>query len=303
MACWDPLPPHPPVEQLPPRPTGKGTFPSELSSYREAIERSKLDYISIKPQRASGTSPWSSKFRGTPYWPKGSAYPLDPEGRPLILLAQLNFAEMPALAGYPSKGILQFFVSGLDSPDQVWGAVLYDEKPFNAEHYFASLQDQSFFRVLYHDNPIMDASQLVTPPAPDYDYVLPIMDEARLAFEKKSEYVLIDDYRFEQVFGKNAYEFFSTFSPREEDVANRYIDFAHEWVPAKIGGYASFIQGDPRGVRPGEDWLLLLEIQSIDSSEGVEIMWGDAGVGGLFIRRTDLAKRDFSEVAYYWDNH
>jgi uncharacterized protein YwqG len=32
-------------------------------------------------------------------------------------------------------------------------------------------------------------------------------------------------------------------------------------------------------------------------------MWGDSGTGTFFIRRADLKKRDFSKVAYYWDNH
>jgi uncharacterized protein YwqG len=306
VGCSEPSPPESSsvsAFQMLSRPTGKGAFPPELSSFRDAVEKSKLNYISIKAERAIGTPPWTSKFRGQPYLPKGSAYPRDPAGRPLILLVQLNFAEMPPLEGYPSTGILQLFVSGLLSTEQVWGLVQYKEEPFNAERYFASLQDQRFFRVLYHSHPTMDSSKLDSPPAPGYDYVLPIMDEARLTFTKKSEYVSPYDYKFEKVFGKKASNFFSAFGHKEEEIGNRYIDFAHEWAPAKIGGYASFMQGDPRELKPNEDWLLLLEIQSVDASEGVEVMWGDAGVGGLFIRRSDLAKRDFSKVAYYWDNH
>ena len=41
------------------------------------------------------------------------------EGRPLKLLAQLNFEKLPHLEGFPKKGILQFF-AGCDD-DDVYG--------------------------------------------------------------------------------------------------------------------------------------------------------------------------------------
>ncbi|MDN5490601.1 MAG: DUF1963 domain-containing protein, partial [Acinetobacter sp.] len=36
-------------------------------------------------------------------------------------------------------------------------------------------------------------------------------------------------------------------------------------------------------------------------AEGIEIMWGDSGVGNFFIHPDDLEKRDFSKVVYNWD--
>lgn len=73
---------------------------------------------------------------------------------------------------------------------------------------------------------------------------------------------------------------------------------------AKIGGYGRFVQRDPReGAPEGEDWLVLLNIRSASLEEGADILWGDAGTGSFPIRREDLARRDFSNVAYYWDNH
>lgn len=267
------------------------------------MERSKLPYVRISAKKAAHTPPWASKYRGAPYWLIDKPFPMDSRGEPLILLVQINFAEVPKLESYPAHGILQLFVSGEESKEHIWGSAIYDRQPFDPKQWFASLQDQRFFRVVYHPEPTSDIAKLRSPPKPGYQYVLPIMEEARLSFDHRTEYVLPEDYRFKNVFGKPAYDFFSTFGHKEEDVANRYIDFAHEWVPAKIGGYASFVQRDPREAATTSDWQLLLEMQSVGTPEEVEVMWGDVGVGGLFIRTVDLANRDFSKVAYYWDNH
>lgn len=55
--------------------------------------------------------PWSSKVGGHPYLVDPSEHPLDSIGNPLAFVAQLNFADLPLLPGYPAEGLLQFFVS------------------------------------------------------------------------------------------------------------------------------------------------------------------------------------------------
>ncbi|MDR3360250.1 MAG: DUF1963 domain-containing protein, partial [Bifidobacteriaceae bacterium] len=76
-----------------------------------------------------------SKLGGQPYLPPGVAWPTgagNPD-RPLFLLAQLNLGELPALAGLPSSGLLQFFIAagethGMDLRNLAAGsghAVLY----------------------------------------------------------------------------------------------------------------------------------------------------------------------------------
>ena len=47
-----------------------------------------------------------SQLGGQPCWPKGIAYPLDREGHPLMLLAQISFAETPRLAPIHDAGLL-----------------------------------------------------------------------------------------------------------------------------------------------------------------------------------------------------
>ena len=69
----------------------------------------------------------------------------------------------------------------------------------------------------------------------------------------------------------------------------------------QIGGYPDFTQNDPREEHDElKDYILLFQLQS-EWEDGIEIIWGDLGVGGFFIHPDDLAKLDFSKVAYSWD--
>lgn len=56
--------------------------------------------------------PWESKVGGLPYLVAAADHPLDESGDPLVFIAQLNFGELPELLGFPTQGLLQFFISG-----------------------------------------------------------------------------------------------------------------------------------------------------------------------------------------------
>jgi uncharacterized protein YwqG len=280
----------------------RNELPRELEEYRPRIEASKLDYIKVIARASQGTKPWESKFLGTPYRLKGEPWPQGKDGSPLVLLAQINFAEMPALAGYPESGLLQFFIAGVDD---IFGMGHYQApagQPFDGAAYFESLLDQANFRVKFHPTVAADTAKLdVTAPAMG-EVFLPVINEARLSFDTDAEYVQIWDYRFASIFGRTPDDLLERFGARATDVANGYIKFSTRQAQAKIGGYGSFVQEDPRVHRQTEDWLILLEIRS-SGEHGVDILWGDAGIGVFMIRREDLRRRDFSRVAYYWDNH
>lgn len=57
-----------------------------------------------------------SHLGGVPYVPHNKKIPADEDGNQLWLCAQINFAQMPRLEGFPEEGILQIFLSdmGLD---------------------------------------------------------------------------------------------------------------------------------------------------------------------------------------------
>lgn len=97
-------------------------------------EKTKVDAIRISLDRKKKPTLTSSKIGGIPYWKNIEDYPITEEGEDLILLAQINFAELPENKVFPSTGILQFFIC----PNNLYG--LDFECPDN----------QDKFRVVYH---------------------------------------------------------------------------------------------------------------------------------------------------------
>lgn len=272
-------------------------------------------YLPLKPMRAASTTVFDSKLGGVPYFPKGMEYPsvLEGEfaGKPLKLLAQLNFAELPHLEGFPEKGILQFF-AGCDG-DDVYGVDFND--------YFA----QNGFRVIYHENIIEDTGKLMSvedlPSLGSGGEDLPFTGEFLLrAGETCFRGIAPSDFRFDSAVAESFNELFGG------DVAGMWVDcdgkkgifqvdealyHAIDEVRSAygtgIGGFPYFTQQDIRSrderYRACDTVLFQLDSEfgeGIDSWKD-EIMWGDSGVGNFFISAGNLAKRDFSKVLYTWD--
>ena len=86
-------------------------LPVGLEKFRSKLEATVKPYIDIQTQFTRETTLWQSKFAGFPYLPKGFEYPVTPEGEHLHLLAQINFDEAPSLEGFPTTGILQFYIA------------------------------------------------------------------------------------------------------------------------------------------------------------------------------------------------
>ena len=79
-----------------------------------------MDTVRIKPAPADSSLPFekhvcSSRFGGLPYWTRGEEYPKAQDGANLYLLAQINFSEVPNLADYPNRGLLQIFIKADDT--------------------------------------------------------------------------------------------------------------------------------------------------------------------------------------------
>jgi len=248
-------------------------LPEFLGEFRAPLERYKLDYVKIlaTPMPAGKSLPLlQSKFLGQPYLPVGTPYPRDEKGQPMLLLAQLNFAEIPALAGFPTAGILQFFISPTE-----W---------YDAEDY----------RVLYH-------AATDAPPQTDFSFLTsdlyeesPILAEHRLAFSLATEYGGAGDCRFDMHFGdKDYYEYENTLPKAQQEELDTYCNNSGH----RLGGYAYFTQGDPRenGLELQDD-VQLLQIDMDD-----KIMFGDSGLGHLFINPAALAEKQFDQAYFYWD--
>ncbi|MFN0213747.1 MAG: YwqG family protein [Saprospiraceae bacterium] len=255
-------------------------LPPPLEPFRPQLLQTRQAFVRVTSQKSSKTKPWESKVGGMPYMPKNLDWPRNTEGAPLFFLAQINFAETPSLAPFPSKGVLQFFIHD----DDLYGMDF--DKPENQDN----------FRVLFHPEVLEDESVLqsklptdtwdesLLPHHPDESYPL--------TFGLAEEVAPITDYQFYQHFGN---DFFRQFGEKEWDLMSE-LEKSVRAQGHKIGGYAYFTQDDPR--RPEDPMLLLLQL---DSDEGMDLMWGDMGVGHFFIREKDLANGDFSRVLYDWD--
>ena len=212
---------------------------------------------------------------------------------PLRFLAQVNFSEMPPLEGFPTKGILQFYIAG----ENVHG--LNFENP----------EEQKGFRVIYHEVVVEDESALLAVLPTDgveYPDGFPVDSELKLNFEKSSMPMGGGDYRFDKLLldaynEANPDARVSSLDRAPEDDLDKVYDQL-DMGGHRIGGYPFFTQLDPREYHQElkENSILLFQLDS-EETDDYKIMWGDSGVCNFFIRPENLAKRDFSRVLYHWD--
>ncbi|WP_166869898.1 YwqG family protein [Massilia mucilaginosa] len=289
----------PAQQKLPP--VVHGQLPPELARYAEAIHRSRLPYIHVALHKPDKLAPWNSSLGGAAYLPKGQQYPAGPDGVPLTLLAQFNFAEMPALEGYPTRGMLQFYISGSESKGHFYGASSESTKPYNAEREFLSLARQRWFRVVYHPTVVQDRKKLQPTTVIASDN-LPMEGSSALSFDVRTEPVSVQDYRFARILGQPPWELFKQFGAKQDAVSDNYETFSQKYTIAKLGGYSNPTQTDVRTAQPDGDWIVLFELQGGGVKGGFYSEWGDSGMAVFYIRRKDLARRDFSNVVYSWDN-
>ena len=251
-------------------------LPPEWEEFRGRIEATIKPYVKVTARVEEDTSLWQSKFGGRPYLPKDIPYPRGSSGRPLFLLAQINFAQIPRLEPFPQEGILQFYVADND----LFGANFDDETV------------QEGFRILFFPQVIEDEGKLVT----DFRFLperiyFPVFKPSSLTFVRRYAPISGQDYRFEAaVFGQDI-----PWQGELWEFQEQYYRL-FEARGDKIGGYPAFVQDDPRTIKKYKDEgydVLLLQM--------VSDQWGDAGVANFFIREEELRKRDFSRVMYNWD--
>ncbi|AZI41705.1 DUF1963 domain-containing protein [Deinococcus psychrotolerans] len=261
-------------------------LPKLLEPHREAIEATLHPVIELTLSEESLVA-WDSKVGGVPYRLQGEAWPLDPAGLPLAFLAQINFAQLPALEGFPNAGIVQFFIGTND---------LMGFRFKNID------QPQDTYRVLYFEQVIHDESQL--------DLSLPIWPDDRERHSPLEENLAlkISGVKGEMLMTPRDRLFESTVridfldeadSPDDDLQLGEYLEEKYNEISPsghQLGGYPMFTQEDPR--TPEHAHILLFQL---DSDWDHNIMWGDMGIGNFFIHPNDLAKRDFSRVFYNWD--
>ena len=243
-------------------------------------------------------------------------YPKTPDGNYLYLLAQINFAEVPDLEGFPDKGILQFYIakeydyelgliygSKIDDPSNQWGfRVMYFPKPDLLTEELVT--DFSFLPNLWQDNQNYDLPFFVLP-----SYTPHWEDCFILNFQKKYAPISICHPKFQEIVGSDVWEIMQD----DFDLQDEYLE--QFCTGHKIGGSHYFTQDGPIQIRfegesysgynyllEDDSYVLLLQIDSDDhASYRINIQWGDVGVCNFWIKESALRQLDFSEVLYYWD--
>ncbi len=238
-----------------------------------------------------------SKIGGRPYWPAGIEYPADEQGKPMLMVMQVNCAEAGLKAPLPEQGMLQWFISV--NPEKMYGCQgNYDE-------------EGKGFRIIYH----MTIDECATPPdVPTHDrvddMVTPVKREVAIDVEIEETTMGVSDERFNRLFLRIVEEI--TGADQTGKMWYEYLDNEdglyfeqHLGMSAprhQMLGYPSFDQDDARREPERHDVLLFqLDSQFSAIDNKALVMWGDMGNGFIFINHDDLAARDFSHVYYCWD--
>ena len=252
-------------------------IPEFLKKFELDLKKYEREFVRIKAKPlkekllVDNLNLKESKFLGKPFFPLDKEYPKDENGKPMIMVAQLNFEQIPELDLFPKNGILQLFLSVTD-----WC--------------------QEDFAIIYHT-----VEELSKEPINDFSFItekdyeeMPVFKLHQLSFEKGIDRGGSEDSQFDYLFNGNDYwDFTEKLTEQQEELFGKYFDA----VGHKIGGYAEFTQSDPRDYKADQrDDIQVLQID-VDN----QIMFGDSGLGHIFISKENLIKKDFTKAYFYWD--
>lgn len=225
-----------------------------------------------------------SKLGGAPYLPLNTPYPTTCDGRPLLLLAQINFADVAAQVDLhalthplPERGILQIFIA----EEGMYGSDF--DNPFPNDHY-----QVRFYETLEECDGAAVQAALATLNGVERDS-LPFSYESQFPLQ----FSLTEGSVNPDVIEINQFDFDAKELDKHYDA---YMEAANIGAHQLLG-YPAFIQGDSREENESiQEYVLLFKL---DSDE--HLMWGDCGIANFFIHPRDLRAKDFSRLAYSWD--
>lgn len=276
-----------------------------------------------------------SHLGGVPYVPHDEKIPTDVKGNQLWLCAQINFAQMPPIDGFPESGLLQIFLE-----DWHFGDFGLEDGPFPA---------QDHWRTVYYP----ETDETVTMEECEAKMAVPWAEARRshmprqankfdlediergydslwrcpnvplkISFQNvEQEAVNHEDFRFDQLFADaltarlpdaDPEEFMpyalDDDTPEEREALDKIRSLIQNGG-CKLGGYPNYLQDDPRLYDEGEGWadcdtLLLQLYDDIWDYPQDEIGDMDLSLNGgplnFLIRAEDLKNQDFSRVLAQW---
>lgn len=251
--------------------------------FQKAFQKTEQPAFAITATFSENPPIIASRFGGAPYWEEDTAIPLDENEKPLALLAQINFADLPATDDLPASGLLQIF---MPRDDDYYGA--------NLDEVGGDSQIVTQFWAASDDDKAVEWTAAI-----DENDLVPVFGAHVLSFSEKRDVAGIDTIECAEALDANPFEVLEDVALNEKE-ETLFFDAISERVSAhghKLLGYPAFINGDPR---EDSDYRLLLQIDT-DMDGDNDIMWGDDGTGQIFIRDEDLKAGRFDNIWLYWD--
>ena len=270
--------------------SGAGTREMDIKTLEKVVDefhkKTERDTIRLKPTRVTkDDNPTTSKIGGHPYWPEDKDYPTK-KGRELILVAQINFAELPHIKDFPTKGIFQVFCEYDDGPSDDDCVFVYHEdvgKSIDTSNKPTLDPRNSFTDGTYY----LTGTKTVMYMCDIYSDVDGLNEIFMNIFNKEFGTNIQRIRKIDDVFGRDGL-----------DMVYDYISGkkAKETWGTRIGGYPNFTQNDPRiGANASKNRLLL----QLDSEAGM--MWGDCGIANIFVSDKDLKAGNLTNALFNWD--
>ena len=285
-----------------------GGFTMDLKKFvSEILDSLKKNEITISTEFNNNSEIIDkSKIGGKPYLPKDFIWPYY-QGLPLSFLAQINLEEVSLLDKdklLPDKGILYFFY---ELETQEWG---YSPQSKGCAKVFY-FEDSSNFELIDFPKNIED------------DYKIP---EFKVNFKSNISLPSYEDFDIlnqeEKILEK--YRMSKNLKDFENNLFDEYSNFYNEHIEllesyTKLLGYPDVIQNSmeeecaaiARGFNMGgigypkkykeeikkasKDWILLFQMDTIETSD-YELMFGDCGHIYFWIKKEDLANKNFENI-------
>ncbi len=277
-----------------------------------------------------------SHLGGTPYVPHHGQIPTDIKGSQLWLCAQINFAQMPLMEGFPETGLLQIFLEdwhfgdfGLEGdifpPQDYWRILYYPEIDDTVTMEECEAKMAVPWAQAKRSNMPRPASQFDLEDMQrgnDYLWRCPNVP-LKVDFKPVEQEAINDeDFRFDRLFADAGKACLPDADP-EELMPYRLRDHTPEEREVlqkireqiknggcKLGGYPSYLQDDPRSYDDNDegfaecDTLLLQLYDDTYAYPQEDINGMDLDLNGgpinFVIRAEDLKNRDFSRVLAQW---
>ncbi len=269
---------------------------SPFAASLPALDKALLPVVRIDARAADPADipVGASHFGGLPDVPPGFAWPRF-KSIPLGLLAQVRMQDVPEQArdGLPASGWLLFFY---EMQAGTWG---FDPK------------DRDSFRVVYVDSPAADLVRTQPPPelpeasralrwsALSFAAGVSLPDPSDSAFDALGVNLDADEaeqqYRAlaDRIAGQGPSDSYHHLLGYPQVIQNDMR------IEAQLASHGVYV-GGPRGYEGAQagaleagkaDWVLLLQLDTDESGPGW--MWGDSGTLFFWIRKQDLAARNF----------